>query len=54
MAKEPVLAPKVTTWINVEILDEPVFPSNDVAAVEEPVVEVVDVEEPVVEVADVE
>jgi hypothetical protein len=44
MAKEPVLAPKVTTWINVEILDEPVFPSNDVAAVEEPVVEVADVE----------
>jgi len=44
MAKEPVLAPKVTTWINVEILDEPVFPSNDVAPVEEPVVEVTDVE----------
>lgn len=53
MAKEPVLAPKVTTWINVEILDEPVFPSNDVATVEEPV-EVPVVEEPVVEVADVE
>lgn len=35
MAKEPVLAPKVTTWINVEILAEPVIPGN----VEAPVVE---------------
>jgi hypothetical protein len=30
MAKEPVLAPKVTTWINVEILDEPVIPGKSV------------------------
>jgi hypothetical protein len=30
MAKTPVLAPTVTTWINVEILDEPVIPGNSV------------------------
>jgi hypothetical protein len=42
MAKTPVLAPKITTWINVEILDEPVIPSNDVPVVE--VAEVTDSE----------
>jgi hypothetical protein len=37
MAKTPVLAPKITTWINVEILDEPVIPSDVVEVpVEEP------------------
>ena len=30
MAKEPVLAPKVTTWSNVEILDEPFIPGKSV------------------------
>lgn len=28
MAKTPVLAPKITTWVNVEVLDEPVIPGD--------------------------
>jgi hypothetical protein len=35
MAKTPVLAPTVTTWINVEILDEPVIPGTVEVVVEE-------------------
>lgn len=36
MAKEPVLAPKVTTWVNVEVLAEPVIPGNaEVTVVED-------------------
>jgi hypothetical protein len=36
MAKTPVLAPTITTWINVEILDEPVIPGSEETPVEVP------------------